>query len=259
MTDNEHKSTCKYQCKKQNTLLDKLVGFRIQGETRQVFDLIVRKSVGWDKRTDMISLSQFELYTGLRKPNICRALDALESHRIIITYENDDIKAYGINQNYSEWVPLSNPRKLSNMKKDVIKEENPTLSDTSTTKKTETKETYTKKSIFLKKEYTDIAEYFRDKTIQNNSKAVITEKQIMSWAKTAMFMVEKDGILFDDIYAVINWCKNPGGNYWSPLIDSMQKLREKWNTLSEMMMRKNPKTVGEPQINWDEVEDHGKL
>lgn len=71
-------------------LWDAICRTRILGEPRQVFDFIIRKTYGFGKRDDAISLSQFCLGTGLRQPNICHTISRLEAVKLIAV-----IKAIG--------------------------------------------------------------------------------------------------------------------------------------------------------------------
>ena len=50
-----------------------LCKIRIPGEARQVLDAIIRKTWGWNKKEDRISLSQFVDATGLKKDKVIRA------------------------------------------------------------------------------------------------------------------------------------------------------------------------------------------
>ncbi|MBI5447822.1 MAG: replication protein [Gammaproteobacteria bacterium] len=50
-----------------NELLEALARIRIPGETHQVLDTVLRKTYGYGKKEDAISLSQFVLATGLSK------------------------------------------------------------------------------------------------------------------------------------------------------------------------------------------------
>ena len=43
-----------------NEIMDALAHIRIPGEARQVLDVILRKTYGWKKKEDEISLSQFK-------------------------------------------------------------------------------------------------------------------------------------------------------------------------------------------------------
>lgn len=87
-----------------NDLLDQLCRIRIPGEARQVLDVIFRQTYGWNKKVDTISLSQFSEKTGLRKPNIVRAIRQLLDMRLIIRNDNDEGSAYGPNKHCNQWV-----------------------------------------------------------------------------------------------------------------------------------------------------------
>ena len=66
-----------------NEIMEALAKVRIPGEARQVLDAVFRKTYGWNKREDKISLSQFEKMTGLARPSICRAIKKLLIMNII--------------------------------------------------------------------------------------------------------------------------------------------------------------------------------
>lgn len=78
---------------------------RIPGEERQVLDFIIRKTYGWNKCEDTISLSQFAEMTGLVKQHVARSLKSLLSKKIITVTKNGDNKpqAFKLNKNYEEW------------------------------------------------------------------------------------------------------------------------------------------------------------
>lgn len=86
-----------------NEILDHLCKFPIKTEARRVFDFILRKTWGYNKKSDHIPLSQFVEGTGLKKPNVCRALKEALSTVIILKDEN----GYRINKDYIQWVDSS--------------------------------------------------------------------------------------------------------------------------------------------------------
>ncbi|MFC1558732.1 replication protein, partial [candidate division KSB1 bacterium] len=90
-----------------NDLLEALARIRISGEAVQVLLFIIRKTLGWNKREDAISYSQFVLGTGLLKPNIRRALIKLQQMNIvfIINTDNGRTNKYRINKDYETWKP----------------------------------------------------------------------------------------------------------------------------------------------------------
>jgi len=98
-----------------NELYDALCKIRISGEARQVLDVIIRKTYGFNKKLDCIALSQFSLATGLSKVAVRKALNKLISMNLITQKGNDIAKEYGITKDYELWKPL--PKKVTLPKK----------------------------------------------------------------------------------------------------------------------------------------------
>lgn len=96
-------------------LFEALCLLRIPGEARQVFDFILRKTYGFNKKTDCIALSQFVIGTGLKKQTVIRALSKLKQMNLITQKDNDIANEYVIVKDYSKWVPL--PKKITLSKK----------------------------------------------------------------------------------------------------------------------------------------------
>jgi len=67
-----------------NELLSAICGTRIPGEARQVFDVILIKTYGWSRKQAKITLKEFEQETGIKKPNIIRAINVLVEMNLII-------------------------------------------------------------------------------------------------------------------------------------------------------------------------------
>lgn len=128
-----------------NDIMEALAHIRISGEARQVLDVILRKTFGWNKESDWIALPQFAKATGMKKVAICKAISKLKSMKLIITKkDNADNITYCINTSYDKWKSL--PKKVTLPKKviTVTKKGNGSLPKKSTTKETITKETITK-------------------------------------------------------------------------------------------------------------------
>lgn len=90
-----------------NELLDALARIRISGEARQVFDVILRKTYGYNKKADSISLNQFILGTRLKKSTVQRAINKLKLLNLILQKEAPIANLYSINKDFSTWRPLS--------------------------------------------------------------------------------------------------------------------------------------------------------
>jgi len=92
-----------------NHVLEALAMIRIPGEPRQILDVILRKTLGWHKISDRISLSQFQELTGMKKPSIVRAIKTLLAMNLITVNPKHTHAGniYAINMDQSSWIPLS--------------------------------------------------------------------------------------------------------------------------------------------------------
>jgi len=113
-------------------LVDQFCRYRFSGEEWLVLWAVIRKTYGWQRKEDNISLSQLEALTGLPKPNIIRARSKLLSKKIIvISFDNKDNKPvakYCIQKDYDKWEPLSKRQQLSKKITTVVKSDNKPLS-----------------------------------------------------------------------------------------------------------------------------------
>ena len=98
-----------------NELLEALAKIRIPGEARQIFDVIVRKTYGFNKKSDPIALSQFSLATKLKKVTVCKAIKKLLELNVITKKGNAIAFEYGINKDFDTWKPL--PKKVMSVTK----------------------------------------------------------------------------------------------------------------------------------------------
>ncbi|MCX5829308.1 MAG: conserved phage C-terminal domain-containing protein [Deltaproteobacteria bacterium] len=153
-----------------NEIAERFCNYRISGEEWLVLWAILRKTYGWQKKEDRISLSQFAAITGLKRQTVLRALRKLASKGIITIIKNDDtqVNTYRFNKHFDEWVPLS--KKTTVIKKDnrveskkitgVIKDDNKLssfLGHTKDNKNTSTKNTIQKKAV--RPPYEEIVNY----------------------------------------------------------------------------------------------------
>ena len=66
----------------------------------KIFWFLVRKTWGWNKKSDFITLNQFVKELGILKPHVCRTLSELEKRGIVTKLGN---KTYAIQMDYSLW------------------------------------------------------------------------------------------------------------------------------------------------------------
>jgi phage replication O-like protein O len=123
-----------------NEVLDHICRTRIPGEARQVFDFIMRKTWGWNKKSDFVALSQVCLGTCLSKVHVCQGLSKLIKMNLIITEKgNGNGNKYMINKDFDTWKSLPKKVTLPNSVIIVTEKGNKSLP-----KKVHTKDNYTK-------------------------------------------------------------------------------------------------------------------
>ncbi len=86
-----------------NEIWEALCGIRIPGETRQVLDVIIRKTYGYNKKEDFISYGQIQKYTGIKRCKIPLHIKKLLDMKLIFKIADGHINKYGFNKNYDEW------------------------------------------------------------------------------------------------------------------------------------------------------------
>ena len=122
-----------------NEIMTALARTRISGEARQLLDVIIRQTYGWNRLTTAISLVQFSKLTGISKTHVCRGLNKLLSMSIITKKGNatshftkrgsDFDVSYGFQKDFDKWVTL--PKKVVHVTQKgnvhVTQKGNPTL------------------------------------------------------------------------------------------------------------------------------------
>jgi len=84
----------------------------------RVFWFIIRKTYGWQKKSDWISLSQICKGTGMAKPNASRTIKKLIKKNMIERFA----RQISIQKNYDEWlVPLKPLKGAAKLSKEITK------------------------------------------------------------------------------------------------------------------------------------------
>jgi phage replication O-like protein O len=205
-----------------NELLEALARIRINGEARQCLDVIFRKTYGFKKKEDRISISQFVLYTGINKACVCRALNKIKQMQIVIQKDNK----WSINKLYNSWCPLS--KKITVIQKDntVIQKDNNRYPKRYTQKK---KENIQKKyNIYVE----NSNEFLLAKLLLEEIKKRNPEHKdpnIQNWSDDINKMIRIDKRNPEMIKAIILWCQQD--DFWKNNILSTKKLREHFDKL----------------------------
>jgi len=86
-----------------NELLEGFARVQLSGYQWRLVMVIIRHTYGWGKKTDQISITQFQKETGLDRRHIARALNDLISRKIIAKNGNTYVATYGIQKDFTQW------------------------------------------------------------------------------------------------------------------------------------------------------------
>jgi len=100
-----------------NEILEALAKVSFRGSTRNVLDCVLRKTYGFSKKEDKISISQFCQMIGVSKRTVIYSIQELEEKNIIFVKKNvnegeKDTNTYEFNKNYETWVVQNSARQV---------------------------------------------------------------------------------------------------------------------------------------------------
>jgi phage replication O-like protein O len=229
-----------------NEMLEALAGIRISGEARQCLDVILRKTYGWNKKEDTISLSQFCLLTKMVKSRVCCSLAKLRQMNIIITKKgNGSGNIYRFNKDFDTWKPL--PKKVT-VKRTITNNGNRRYQKRKSalpimvhTKDTITKDTITKDTLCERETKPPLKQpkkrsQLGGRSSKPNPEVKEIQKYFYSAYKSAFNVAYvanfgKDGKIFEDLLKVI------------PL-DNLKRLVDKYFSLPDEFVEGAGYTVG---------------
>jgi len=219
-----------------NEIIDALGRIRIRGEAIQVLWVIFRKTYGWHKLTDDISLSQFVEATGINKRNVSRAIRILRDMNLIIIQKDNeslskkitDTVNYRFNKDFETWKPLSKKITLSKKIICVIQKDNFPLSKKTNTKETITKETIQKKIYMSDSDEIRLSTYLFKYIERNNPNA--KKPNFNTWAKTFDLMLRVDKRPLEEIKELIRWCQKDV--FWFKVILSPGNMKKHYDRMA---------------------------
>ena len=142
--------------KRENDILMALIKQRLNATQYQIIFLVIRKTWGFKKKEDWISLTQFENYLSKSRASVCKEIKHLVNNNLLVKKSIQGVRAsYGINKDFLQWKQLVKKNRLVN-KTLLTSKQNKTqlVNKTLPTKETITKETITKETI--QKKYSSI-------------------------------------------------------------------------------------------------------
>ncbi len=215
-----------------NELLEAIIRTYMSNYEHRIFWLIVRKTYGYNKKSDWISQTQIVEETGIRKQHVSRTIKKLYNKNMIMKIENK----LAIQKDYDLWElpkqvtsnPNGLPGKVTQTGSKVTQMGVKSNPNGGTPKKK-----YTKESIEYK-----ISEYLFEKIQQNNPNH--KKPNLESWSKFIDLMIRIDKRTPRGIKEVIDWCQ--ADSFWHKNILSTSKLRDKFDQLVMNMGDKKQQT-----------------
>lgn len=202
-----------------NEIIEALMTINLSAYESRVLWFIFRKTYGFQKKTDWITLSQFSQSLNLDRRLIHRAIKKLSSKEMIVIQRDDGIRVkYGFQKDYRKW-------KVSSKEMTVIYTDDGLSSKQMTrlsskqipTKETITKETITKEKHILSSSpenvpkngvpYAEIISYLNKQTGRDYKPSTPKTKRLIQTLWTQGFTIE-------DFHRVIDtktreWLPNP--------------------------------------------------
>ncbi len=182
-----------------NGILEALATAKLSNYEFRILMVILRKTYGFQKKKDWISLSQFSAVTGIKLSHISRTIKKLKEKNIILK----NGRTTGMQKDYERW----NLPKQVNEFTQTGKKKLPKQGDTK-----ENKETIQNKDIYCRKEVKIIISYLNEKT-EKNFKDTTKKTQELIRARI------NEGFTIDDFKKVIDikaiqWKEDPKMNLY---------------------------------------------
>lgn len=130
-----------------NEIMDALIKVDLSGQQFKIALLIIRKTYGFNKKDDAVSLTQMMSFTGMGKIRCSQVVNQLQLMKILTVTENINgiCKKYKLNKDFEEWPTVTeNINRYRKTKSTVNVLRNRPLMKTLTTKDISTKDIFTK-------------------------------------------------------------------------------------------------------------------
>lgn len=118
-----------------NELLDALISFDLGKREQKIVMFVIRKTYGYGKKKDDMTLTQIANATGLDLGHISRTVKQLASKKILLKQQGKYGFILGINKDYGQWTTLPNQQPLAKSASEPCQNGNLTLPKKQTQKK----------------------------------------------------------------------------------------------------------------------------
>lgn len=210
-----------------NKLLEAIVRTYMSNYEHRVFWLIVRKTYGYNKKSDWISQKQIVEATGILKQHISRTVKRLKEKNMIVVID----KKMAIQKDYDLWeLPKQVTKEVTQTGYKELPESVTEVTQTGV--KSNLNGGIQKKKETIQKKFKEspaylLSEYLFKKIKENNPEH--KKPNLTSWASHIDKLIRLDKRTPEKIKEVINWCQSD--NFWYKNILSTEKLRKQYDQL----------------------------
>ena len=142
-----------------NELGEALAKINLSPYESRILWVLWRKTYGWHRKTDRISITQFQEISKIDRRNLVRTLRRLEERKlIVVSRDNSRIVRYGFQKDYAKWRDIvsadddagKSRRCGQGKKKGIVSRDNRSLSPETPTKETNKRKYYVEGSDELR-------------------------------------------------------------------------------------------------------------
>lgn len=215
-----------------NEILEALISHRLSGQEYQIVLFVIRKTYGFGKSRDLISMGQIAVATGINRAKVATLLKGLYAKNILGVTQKDNsfINCLQLSKDHEQWKVL--PKKVT-----VTQKDNTLLPKKVTKvlpKKVHTKE---KKESIKKESHPqvfDLAVLLAKRILSNNPKHSKLsngkyQETVTKWVGDIDKLHRLDKQSADDIRRVIEWSQ--AHDFWQKNILSGAALRKQFDRL----------------------------
>ena len=263
-----------------NELVEKLSCIKLGGREFRLLCVVIRKTYGYGKKEDWISLSQMADMTNLDKANCSRLVDSLVKRQILTSRKRGHDRLLGINTQIDQWQEKkqrvvkndnkvvkndnkhcqkrqqnrendNHNRHINN--KDNLKDNVPAhvetmmvdqpIADQSTmVSQNRQQKTKTRKPVYRFTEADMAFALYMAQCIDAVNGTEEKRRNLKNWAEELRKMREIDGRNPEQIAAVFSWCNQD--DFWQNNIQSPATLRKKFAMLNGKCLKASGKHFG---------------
>lgn len=208
-----------------NEIAEKLARLQLSGSEHRIIWVVWRKTIGWQKKEDRISLSQLARSSEMKLRIVRRALASLVEKNIIIRRSGRDknipsnINILSFNMHFETW---------NTKDKNVLGQKSAQKQGQKSPTQQERKK---KISIKVKQEYLDLVDLLITKMRLNDPlvKVPDTPTKREKWADSFRLLLENDKRPSQEVREILIWCQED--DFWRANILSAGKFRKQYQQL----------------------------